>query len=70
MTSHFAESDFRKASFSTPNQNCVAIARRGDCVAMRDDKVAFGAPADHHLTFATPEFAAFLAAVRGGEFTA
>ncbi|OLT22753.1 hypothetical protein BJF78_33220 [Pseudonocardia sp. CNS-139] len=66
----FAERDFRKASYSTPDQSCVAVARRGDRVAMRDDKVAFGAPADHHLHFTASEFAEFLTAVRRGDFSA
>ncbi|OLT22754.1 hypothetical protein BJF78_33225 [Pseudonocardia sp. CNS-139] len=64
----YTESDFRKSSYSTPDQNCVAVARGAGGVAIRDDKVAFGTPADHHLTFPAAEFAAFLTAVRGGEF--
>jgi hypothetical protein len=65
---HFAENDFRKASFSAPNENCVEVARGGGWVEVRDDKVAYGTPADHHLAFTAHEFDAFLTAVRRGEF--
>jgi hypothetical protein len=65
---HFTEADFRKASFSQPDQNCVEVARRGGWAEVRDDKVAYGTPDDHHLAFPAAEFDAFLTAVRQGEF--
>jgi hypothetical protein len=56
----FTEVEFRKSSMSDPDMNCVAVARRPDCVAVRDTKTAFGAPGDHHLLFTAAQFGSFL----------
>lgn len=68
----FAPEDFTKAKRSADTadvSNCVRIARRGDIVELRDDKVEFGSPADHRLHFTSAEFDAFQNALRAGETT-
>jgi hypothetical protein len=60
----FLETDFRKASMSNPNKDCVRVARRGGWVELRDDKTVFGAPEDHRLVFSAEEFDAFLVGIR------
>lgn len=62
----FAERDFRKASASNPDKQCVRMARRGHRVELRDDKTAFGARNDHRLVFTDVQFDAFQAGVRSG----
>ncbi|PKW18038.1 DUF397 domain-containing protein [Saccharopolyspora spinosa] len=62
----FAESEFRKASKSRPDKDCVRVARRDGWVELRDDKTVFGAPDDDRLVFTAEEFDAFLAGVREG----
>ncbi|MEV5544368.1 DUF397 domain-containing protein [Saccharopolyspora shandongensis] len=63
----FAERDFRKASASHANQECVRVARRDGWVGLRDDKTPFGAHDDLRLVFTEPQFDAFLAGVRSGQ---
>jgi hypothetical protein len=67
MRSHFAEDDFRKATASDPDRECVRVARRGAWVELRDDKTAFGAPDDHRIVLTAEEFDRFQAGVRSGE---
>lgn len=67
-TPAFTEADFRKASASRADKECVAVARRPGRVEVRDDKTAFGSPADHRLVLTDTKFDAFLTAVRAGEF--
>jgi hypothetical protein len=62
----FAEEDFRKATASNPNLDCVRVARRAGWVELRDDKTAFGAPDDHRIVLTSAEFDRFQAAVRSG----
>ncbi|MEV0702713.1 DUF397 domain-containing protein [Saccharopolyspora sp. NPDC050389] len=62
----FAEIDFRKASKSVPDKDCVCVARRDGWVELRDDKTVFGASDDHRLVFTAEEFDAFLAGAREG----
>ncbi|ANY05904.1 DUF397 domain-containing protein [Pseudonocardia sp. HH130630-07] len=45
----FGEADFRTATASQPNGDCVQVARRAGWVALRDDKTDFGADDDHRL---------------------
>uniref|UniRef100_UPI003F490C2F DUF397 domain-containing protein n=1 Tax=Pseudonocardia sp. CA-138482 TaxID=3240023 RepID=UPI003F490C2F len=68
-TPAFTEADFRKASASRPDLECVAVARRGGWVEVRDDKTTFGSPADHRLVFTDTEFDAVLAGLRAGDTT-
>lgn len=62
----FAERDFRKASASHADQECVRVARRDGWVELRDDKTTFGAQDDLRLLFTESEFDRFLAGVRSG----
>jgi Domain of unknown function (DUF397) len=62
----FDEHDFRKATRSNPDRNCVRVARRDGWVEIRDDKAAFDAPDDHRLSFTEAQFDRYLAAVRAG----
>lgn len=69
MTAHpprFAEHEFRKATASNPDRECVRVARRDGWVQIRDDKTVFGAPDDHRLTVTEAEFDSFLAGARAG----
>jgi uncharacterized protein DUF397 len=56
----FAESEFRKSSWSDPDRECVHVARRDSRVAVRDTKTAFGTADDHHLGFSPAQFDRFL----------
>ncbi|TCP43891.1 uncharacterized protein DUF397 [Tamaricihabitans halophyticus] len=56
----FTEAEFRKATRSDPDKNCVQVARRDGWVELRDDKTVFGAADDHRLVFTAEEFDAFL----------
>lgn len=60
----FAERDFRKASASNPDRQCVRVARQDEWVELRDDKTTFGAYDDLRLVFTAEEFDTFLAVVR------
>lgn len=60
------ESDFRKASASHPDRECVRVARRDGRVELRDDKTAFGAPDDIRLVFTEAQFDEFLTGTRNG----
>lgn len=62
----FVEHDFRKASASQPNKECVRVARRDGWVELRDDKTTFGAVDDLRLVFTESQFDAVLAGVRSG----
>lgn len=64
----FAETDFRKATFSEPNQSCVEVARRSGWAEVRDSKTAFGAADDHRLVLADLEAASFIGAIKTGRF--
>jgi hypothetical protein len=55
----FAEQDFRKATASNPNMECVRVARRDGWAEIRDDKVPFGSPEDHRITVTAEEFDTF-----------
>ncbi|RDI42469.1 DUF397 domain-containing protein [Nocardia mexicana] len=68
----FTAGEFRKASYSSPNQNCVRIARRDGWTAVWDDKratdrttPATALPADELLLFTDEQFDTFQAGVRG-----
>lgn len=63
----FVEHDFRKASASQPNKECVRVARREGWVELRDDKATFGAADDLRLVLTEPQFDTFLADVRSGQ---
>lgn len=60
----FSEADFRKSSYSDPQQNCVTVARRADLVAVRDSKTVFDSPTDGRLAFTAEQFADFLSSIR------
>ena len=62
----FAEREFRKASASNPNRECVRVARRDGRVELRDDKTAFGEPDDVRLVFTEAQFDEFLTGTRSG----
>lgn len=62
----FEPHEFRKATRSVPDKDCVQVARRGGWVELRDDKTSFGAPNDHRLAFTAEQFDDFLAGVRSG----
>ena len=59
-----ARVEWRKSSLSTTN-GCVEVAFVGDRIAVRDSKQEGHGPV---LEFTATEWAAFLGAVRGGEF--
>lgn len=62
--SPFTEDDFRKASRSEPQRDCVHVARRDGVTQFRDSKIGFGAVDDGRLTVSTEQFSAFVRAVR------
>ncbi|MFI5779745.1 hypothetical protein [Nocardia sp. NPDC051570] len=73
----FVAAEFRKAQASSPNQNCVRIARRDGWTAMWDDKRASDRitpttvlPADELLLFTDEQFDAYQAGVRVGRVEA
>ncbi|MGH8965462.1 MAG: DUF397 domain-containing protein [Actinomycetes bacterium] len=68
-TPAFTEADFRKSSASRADKECVRVARRAGRVEIRDDKTAFGSPADHRLVLTEAEFDAVLAGLRAGTLT-
>lgn len=55
---------WRKSSHSSANGACVEIAETSDLIAVRDSKD----PAGPKLVFTAPEWEAFAAGVRDGEF--
>lgn len=63
----FAEHEFRKATRSNPDRECVRVARRDGWVEVRDDKTSFGAPDDVRLTFSDEQFDAYLAGEQSGD---
>lgn len=65
----FAEHEFRKATRSDPDKDCVRVARSNGWVEVRDDKMPFGAPNDLRLVFTDQQFDAYLTAERSGDTT-
>ncbi|MBB5911348.1 hypothetical protein BJY24_000215 [Nocardia transvalensis] len=68
----FTAGEFRKASASSPNQNCVRVARKQGWTAVWDDKRATDRTtpastlsADELLLFTDEQFDAIQSAVRG-----
>lgn len=55
---------WRTSSHSSGNGACVEVAEIGDIIAVRDSKD----PGGPKLAFTAPEWEAFTAGVRGGEF--
>ena len=55
---------WRKSSHSSANGACVEIAETSDLIAVRDSKDTAGPK----LVFTAPEWEAFTAGVRDGEF--
>jgi hypothetical protein len=62
--SPFREDDFRKASASNPDKDCVRVARRGARVELRNDTVPFGSAGDYRLVLDAADWDAFLATFR------
>jgi hypothetical protein len=60
----FADAQWRKSTHSEPQAHCMELAEVGGVVGMRDSK----APSRAILQFDRSEIAAFLAAVKDGEF--
>ena len=66
----FKDNDFKTSSFSSgpggmrPSPRCVAVAKKGDVIAVRDTKDA----AKTTLSFTHEEWEAFVAGVKNGEF--
>lgn len=65
----FSEHDFRKATLSEPDRDCVQVARKGNWVEIRDDKKLFGAPDDVRLALTAEQFDTFQRGVRTGTTT-
>lgn len=59
----FNEDDFRKSSFSNPNQDCVNLAYWNSWVELRDSKTAFGTTDDQRITLADGAFRTFVAMI-------
>jgi hypothetical protein len=65
-SAELTEASWRKSSWSSYNGNCVEIARlRDGRIAVRDTKDKAAGPA---LIFTHPEWNAFLAGAKSGEF--
>lgn len=62
--SPFSEDDFRKASHSEPDRNCVHVACRDGVAQLRDSKTGFDAADDGRLTVSSEQFSAFARALR------
>jgi hypothetical protein len=69
----FTVGEFRKATYSSPNQNCVRVARKNGWTAIWDDKLAdahytpgMSLPDNEILVFSDAQFDAFQAGVRAG----
>lgn len=72
----FTAGEFRKASRSSPDQNCVRIARRDGWTAVWDDKLGGSdihadtpLPGNEILLFADDQFDTYQAGVRQGRTT-
>lgn len=59
----FDEGDFRKSSFSNPNQDCVTVAHRDNWVELRDSKTTFGTTSDQRIVLSDDAFHAFLGTI-------
>ncbi|WP_019927978.1 DUF397 domain-containing protein [Nocardia sp. BMG111209] len=73
MPPAFTAGEFHKAVASSPNQNCVQVARKQGWTAVWDDKLATAGttaatvlPADELLVLTDAEFDAFQSGVRSG----
>ena len=62
--SEFSGAHWQKSSRSDPRPNCVELAEAHGGIGMRDSKV----PSRAMLQFSKSELAAFIAAVKDGEF--
>lgn len=62
----FAESEFRKASTSHPDRECVRVAWRDGWAELRDDKTPFGAANDHRITLTSEQFETIQTDLRTG----
>lgn len=60
----FADAQWRKSSRSNPQPDCVELAEVNGVIGVRDSKV----PDRAMLQFSKSEMAAFIAAVKDGEF--
>lgn len=60
----FADARWQKSSLSDPNPRCVELAQVDGVIGVRDSKV----PDRATLQFSESEMAAFIAAVKAGEF--
>lgn len=64
----FNDNDFKTSSFSSSpgrlSPRCVAVAKKGDAIAVRDTKDAMKTT----LQFTVEEWEAFVAGVKNGEF--
>jgi hypothetical protein len=60
----FAAAHWQKSSLSEPQPNCVELAEVGGVIGLRDSK----RPDHAILQFNKSEIAAFVAAVKAGEF--
>jgi hypothetical protein len=62
--SAFSDAQWQKSSRSDPRPNCVELAEADGVIGVRDSKI----PNRAMLQFSKPELAAFIAAVKDGEF--
>ena len=65
----FAAHEFRKATRSNTDQECVEVARRDGWVELRDDKKTFGATDDLRLRLTEAQFDTYQTGARAGDPT-